>query len=183
MANKPKRIIILQGGENIEAKTNKNLFKQVLVLSKTKNILVIPWTTDNPEKEKKYRKIIENYFKETGFKKTIFLEKNDTPQKTAEKFNQADIIYLPGGNPQILYSEIKKRPHIETRLKEFKGIIIGNSAGAIVLSKGTYINNKYQPGLALVNHYIKVHYILINSNNTPKPTICIPENHWIAIEQ
>ena len=52
MANKPKRIIILQGGENIEAKTNKNLFKQVLVLSKTKNILVIPWTTDNPEKEK-----------------------------------------------------------------------------------------------------------------------------------
>lgn len=56
MANKPKRIIILQGGENIEAKTNKNLFKQVLVLSKTKNILVIPWTTDNPEKEKNTEK-------------------------------------------------------------------------------------------------------------------------------
>lgn len=139
MANKPKRIIILQGGENIEAKTNKNLFKQVLVLSKTKNILVIPWITDNPEKEKKYGKIIENYFKETGFKKTIFLEKNDTHKKPLKIQSSRHNLPPRRKSPNTLQQN-QKRPHVETRLKEF----IRNNHRKLCWSHSPIKRNIYQ---------------------------------------
>ncbi|HDI75594.1 MAG: hypothetical protein DRJ52_03555 [Thermoprotei archaeon] len=175
-----KKIIVLQGGEDVAARANKTLFEQILALSKTKNILVIPWTTSDSRKEKKYRKIISNYFREVGFKKIFFLEKSDSDQNIREKFSKVDVVYLPGGDPSILYEEIKKRRLVETKLREFEGIIIGNSAGAIVLSKGTYYDNRFQPGLGLVDFFIKVHFNL-TSQTISKPSLCIPENQWVVI--
>ena len=50
------QIIILQGGEDVKQRTNESLFRNVRGLSSAGKILVIPWTSDSPEKETAYSK-------------------------------------------------------------------------------------------------------------------------------
>jgi len=145
--------------------------------------LVIPWTTNDESKEKKYRKIIEEYFKDVGFEEVIFLGKDDNSLKINEKFEKVDVIYLPGGDPQILFEEMKKR-NLDQKIKDFEGIIIGNSAGAIVLSKGKIEGNKIYHGFGIVDFYVKVHFSLNSIHELSKDfenVVGIPERGWICV--
>lgn len=129
------QIIILQGGEDVKRRTNETLFKDVRKLSSSGKILVIPWTSDSLEKETEYSRMFHDYFSHCGFKEVLFLAKTDPENEIQRKLSEVDTIYLPGGDTEILYREMKQRV-LQDRLFEFQGIIIGNSAGAIVLSKG-----------------------------------------------
>jgi len=175
------KIIVLQGGEDIKRKTNRKLLEDIVKISREKSIAVIPWTTDDPEKEKYYRGIIADYFRELGARKIYFIERRHEKEEIRMILDKADILYLPGGDPKILYSTIKEKG-IEELIKEFNGIIIGNSAGAIVLSKGE-VSNEINPGLGIVDFYVKVHFTLdeksISSNEDN--IVCIPENQWIIV--
>lgn len=180
------QIIILQGGEDINKKTNYNLFKHVQSLSSTKRVLIIPWSsnsTKEEEKERQYRGVLSEYFSDSGFKDVLFLEKDDDEYEVGEKFSLVDSIYLPGGDPEILFREMNLRS-LQYRLKKFKGVIIGNSAGAIVLSKGSLKRNKFYPGFGLVNFFVSVHYNF-DSNNASKVSeeriVNIPEDMWICV--
>ncbi len=175
------QIIILQGGEDVKKRTNEELMRSVCNLSITKKILVIPWTSESDSKESEYVKVFQKYFTEIGFNEVIFLEKIEDEIDINKKISSVDVIYLPGGDPEILYREIKVRS-IDSKLKDFKGILIGNSAGAIVLSKGSVIEKKFFPGFGLVNFYVFVHFNLSEKLQfTTGPNICIPENTWLCI--
>ena len=177
------QIIILQGGEDVKRRTNESLFRNVRELSNTGKILVIPWTSDSIEKETDYSKVFEDYFSHCGFDRVSFLAKSDPENEIQRKFSEVDTIYLPGGDTGILYREIKQRA-LKDRLFEFSGVIIGNSAGAIVLSKGGWGDGKFYPGFGLVDFYVSVHYKLsINQVADVDTTITvnIPENMWVAI--
>jgi dipeptidase E len=179
------QVIILQGGEDVKKRKNYEVLEGVTRISKHKRILVIPWTTTNKKKEITYRKILENYFKDIGFREVLFLEKNDGKKTIEKKIKIVDVIYLPGGDPTILYREIKKR-RLEKKLKNFKGILIGNSAGAIVLSKGEVENKRLTPGLGIVDFYVKVHFDLkdiFKNFYKEKIIVCLPESSWIAIKK
>ena len=176
-------MIILQGGEDVKKRTNRSLIKEVGDLSATKKILVIPWTSESAEKEMTYRHIFTSYFADSGFKTVLFLEKGDAGAVVTEKFSSADVVYLPGGDTGVLYRELNLRS-LQVKLREFKGIIIGNSAGAIVLSKGGKGDGKFYPGFGLVDFFMTVHFKLEKetpSGNETSPTINIPENMWVAV--
>lgn len=64
------------------------------------------------------------------------------------KIQKADIIFLPGGNPEMFYKKLVDEFGLYKTLKEYKGIIIGESAGA-VLHFGKYF-------LTEENSYYKV---------------------------
>lgn len=174
-----QQIIILQGGEDVRKRTNEPLIRKVGELSITRKILVIPWTS--AKKEQEYRPIFRGYFSDSGFLEVLFLEKDDPEGVIGEKFASVDVVYLPGGDPEVLYEELRNR-RVQDRLRDFKGIIVGNSAGAIVLSRGAYIENKFYRGFGLVGFFVSVHY-------TPGPvsgaddgiTVNIPEDMWIAV--
>ena len=178
------RLIFLQGGEDVKKRTNFHMFKEILNISKKKNILVIPWTTESKKKEKFYRNVYINYFKEVGFKKIIFLELSDSFNNAQKKFSKVDVVYIPGGDPSILYKRIIKRK-IDRLIKSFRGILIGNSAGAILLSRGQIEEDKVYPGIGLLDFFVKVHYkpteSKIKKGKNEKITVCIPENLWIVI--
>ncbi len=178
------QLIILQGGEDVRKRTNETLFKNVANLSVTKKILVIPWASKTLEKEMEYRTIFNNYFTHSSFQDVLFLETDDSNLEITRKITSVDVIYLPGGAPDILYREIKKRS-LQNRLHNFKGVLIGNSAGAIVLSKGSVDphEGKFFSGFGLVKFFITVHFNLHQGSTTEKfegPVINIPEDMWVA---
>ncbi len=175
------KIIVLQGGEDIKRRTNRELLEAIVKISRRKSIAVIPWTTDDPEKERYYRGVIADYFRELGAREIYFIERRHEKEEIRMILDKTDILYLPGGDPKILYSTIKEK-RIEELIKNFNGNIIGNSAGAIVLSKGE-ISNEINPGLGIVDFYVKVHFtpnekpISLNKDSV----VCIPENQWIIV--
>lgn len=177
------QLIILQGGEDVKKRTNESLIKNVREISVSKKIMVIPWTTNSREQELEYRSIFNKYFSDNGFLEVQFLEKEDDEGETAKKFDMVDVVYLPGGDPGILYKELKKRS-LQNMLKNFGGIIIGNSAGAIVLSKGAGTGEQFHPGFGLVDFFISVHYSMVrspNDGNDEKININIPGDMWITV--
>ncbi len=171
--------IILQGGEDVKKRTDEKLMEIVYKLSDSKNILVVPWTSKTEEKEFEYRKILLDYFLHVGFKNTIFLDRKDDETEIIKKFSTVDVLYLPGGDPEILYNQLSIR-NIDYNIKNFKGIIIGNSAGAIVLSKGSVIEGKFYRGFGILNFYLYVHY-RPEKEMSLYPNIGLQENAWIFV--
>ena len=91
---------------------------------------------------------------------------------------------MPGGNTEILLEKLNKNPKVIEELKNFEGVIIGNSAGAIALSKGEIENEKFLQGLGIVNFYVKVHYSFkdeISYLIKDEEILCIPEDCWVII--
>ena len=177
------QIIILQGGEDVKRKTNENLFKDVRRLSSSGKILVIQWTSNSLEKEAEYSRMLRDYFSHCGFEEILFLAKTDPENEIQRKFSEVDTIYLPGGDTEVLYRKLKQRT-LQDRLFEFSGVIIGNSAGAIVLTKGGWGDGKFYTGFGLVDFYISVHYKLeVGHIAETKDAINvnIPENMWITV--
>ena len=83
--------------------------------------------------------------------------------------NNADLLVLPGGNPEMFFSKVVQETEILYEIKHFKGIIIGESAGACLQFKRYFItarNNYYKyfawyDGFGVLNDpfYIDVHTI------------------------
>lgn len=177
------QIIILQGGEDVKRRTNETLFKNVRKLSSSGKILVIPWTSDSLEKEAEYSRVLRDYFSHCGFEEVLFLAKTDPENDIQRKFSEVDVVYLPGGDTEVLYRELKQRA-LQYRLLEFSGVIIGNSAGAIVLTKGGWGDGKFYKGFGLVDFYISVHYKLDAGHIAETKAainVNIPENMWITV--
>lgn len=177
------QILVLQGGEDVNERKNSSLMESTADTSRLKKVLVIPWTGNNDEKEAKYRSIFQKYFIDSGFREVLFLEKEDTERVTDKKLDSVDTIYLPGGKTDILYEELNKRS-LQKRLQAFNGVLVGNSAGAIVLSRGATTKGRFYPGFGLIDLFISVHYKL-GEPSVPgvdvRSTVNIPENMWITL--
>ncbi|MGB9748213.1 MAG: Type 1 glutamine amidotransferase-like domain-containing protein [Bacteroidales bacterium] len=110
----------MQGGEDVKRRTNETLFKEVRKSSSSGKILVIPWTSESLEKEAEYSGILRDYFSHCGFEKVLFLAQTDSENEIQRKFSEVDTIYLPGGDAEVLYRELKQRA-LQNRLLEFSG--------------------------------------------------------------
>lgn len=153
------------------------------IVNKNMKAVVLPWAFPT---ELDYDKLINEYFKEgerkynkyinslleLGLKKenvTILncYEKNNSGFK--QIINNADILLLPGGNPEMFFSKVVHETEILYEIKHFKKIIIGESAGACLHFKRYFItakNNYYKyfawyDGFGILNDpfYIDVHSI------------------------
>lgn len=153
------------------------------IVNENMKAVVLPWAFPT---ELDYDKLINEYFKEgerkynkyinslleLGLKKenvTILncYEKNNSGFK--QIINNADILLLPGGNPEMFFSKVVHETEILYEIKHFKKIIIGESAGACLHFKRYFItakNNYYKyfawyDGFGILNDpfYIDVHSI------------------------
>ena len=112
-----------------------NMFKSEL--KDTKSIVYIP---GNPEKvEKAKRKnvpLFTEYFKNIGieFEQTNVITPNLTEEQAKEMIRNASFIMLMGGNP-FKQKEMCRKLGILSDLKNYNGVILGFSAGAMLMSQ------------------------------------------------
>lgn len=85
-------------------------------------------------KESTYYKECELIFTNLGVKKENITWLNyyeDTKLSLIENIKQANILFIPGGAPDQMMERIHEK-EITDVLKEFKGLVIGSSAGAMI---------------------------------------------------
>ncbi len=146
--------------EDVKARELFEVKRRFLEGVKRKIVLIIPWSTRDPGKEARYSEIIREYFEDLGIK-SMFLNREDPPAQIEEKFGSVEVVYLPGGDPFLLLREIRERG-VDRFIEGFNGFIIGNSAGALILSRCFFSYEDggvaLHRGLGLTDFCLAVHY-------------------------
>ena len=91
----------------------------------------------------------------------------DTKEKLSEMINNSDLLIIPGGNPEMLFSKIVNDTDLLSDIRNYKGIIIGESAGCELHWKEYFITKEnnyygyfsYYEGLDIIGNpfYMDVH--------------------------
>lgn len=146
-------------------------------------VLILPWTFPKEiDKEKldndffvldgkRYNRYVNEIEKLGIQRKNIYVGNcyGDSKEKIIELLNKCDILVLPGGNPEMLYSKVVHEMELLYEIKHYKGIVIGESAGCELQLKRYFItakNNYYKyfafyDGFGILNDpfYMDVHSI------------------------
>ena len=110
-------------------------------LKNTKSIVYIPGSSDKIEKIKtKYVPAFTNYFDNVGIKfdQVNILTPDVQPKQAAEMCENASFIVLMGGCP-FKQKQLCENLGIMQQLKDYNGIMLGMSAGAMLMSKNIII--------------------------------------------
>ena len=106
-------------------------------LRDTKSIVYIPGSPEKIEKAKtKYIPVFTNHFKNVGieFDEVNLITTNLKSDEAKEIIKNASFIMLMGGNP-FKQKEMCEKLGILEELKRYNGIMVGFSAGAMLMSK------------------------------------------------
>lgn len=101
------------------------------------------------------------YFNDLGAEEIYFASDCSSSDEINEKIKNSEVLYLPGGDTELLLEKIKEN-NLEFLLRSYEGIIFGNSAGAYACATEY---PKIREGevniiksLGLVNFVVKAHY-------------------------
>ena len=110
--------------------------------------------------------MIFDYFRSLGASTVNTVDYSCTLEEIKEKISESDLVYLTGGVPTVLVERLKKSG-IRSLLKDFEGVIVGRSAGALALCRKCVITCrstseiKVIDGLGLVDLTLKAHYKVV----------------------
>jgi peptidase E len=157
--------LYLLGGENVFKRSaievNERAFQDA---EKPLIVLVFTWARTSFDKGYRKRKTIVDYFISLGASSVNFVDFSDSNEVIVKKMADSSLVYLTGGLPTVLVERLKKMG-VDHLLREYNGVIIGRSAGALALCRKCIItcrsNSKAKiiNGLGLVELTLKVHYI------------------------
>lgn len=150
--------IYLVGGR-VSSGGLREIDTKALEESENKKIFVINLTTNDQEILNEKRERHKKYFEELGAEVTFISDLPDNPEQIEEKLNNSGLLYISGGDTEILIKNIKEMG-LGPLIKNFKGVIEGNSAGAYLLCKEHVEKreSRMKPGLGLINLRVKAHY-------------------------
>ncbi|MCW4010468.1 MAG: Type 1 glutamine amidotransferase-like domain-containing protein [Candidatus Bathyarchaeota archaeon] len=126
-------------------------------------VLVFPWARPSFDRTYRRRKRLLDYLRSLGARNVEFSEFSDPPNDIKAKADHANLIYLTGGQTSTLLSRLRNTG-VDEILRGYRGVIVGRSAGALVLGKNCLVTNRYSgaprvvSGLGLVEFSVKVHY-------------------------
>lgn len=151
-------------------KETEKLFKEDL--KECRNIVFIPGGMGKNNKTDRYVNTDISWFKEIGIdiQSVDILDVNMKQEEIEEKIQKADIVFLMGGNTIEQY-EFLCEYNIKKIIKEFEGIVIGVSAGAINLGKTSVcsrdlddgvVETKIYEGIGRINYTIEPHFDIKN---------------------
>ena len=182
--------IILCGGGDLAGGELKEIDSKALQSAKNKTILVLDLSTNDEGKRSKYRDFLRSYFEDLGSEDVLFMSELGNDNST--HWSKCGMVYLPGGNPITLLDNLIKH-NVGEKLKQFQGVVLGNSAGALVLSKhmiatkdDDFPETIVKEGLGLVPFSVEVHYTNSKEEELAglglvEDIYCIPENSSISV--
>lgn len=123
-------------------------------LKDCKNIVFIPGGMGKSSKTDRYVNTDVEWFKEIGIdiKNVDIFDVDMNMETLEEKINNADIIFLMGGDTLKQYEFITKL-NISKKIKDFQGAVIGVSAGAINLGKTSICSKDLDDGVEQTKIY------------------------------
>jgi peptidase E len=125
--------IIFIGGGDYRKEENVGVDKYIArQLDKNSKIIIFPFAVKKKEKRMSRFESIKKVFLKKGIKKIEMVEEDFFLKKNAKDIIfSSDAIFLTGGDPKLLLETIIKL-NIQNLLKNFRGVIIGYSAGAMI---------------------------------------------------
>jgi dipeptidase E len=152
------------GGENVAKRDAKEINASAFEdAGGAPSVLVFPWARPSFDATFKRRKSIANYFKSLGARSVDFSEFSESIEDIKSKADHSDLIYLTGGQVSTLLCRLRKKG-VDDLLNNYKGVLVGRSAGALVLGRNCLVTNRYNGNtkvvacLGLVDFSVKVHY-------------------------
>ncbi|MDR0460560.1 MAG: Type 1 glutamine amidotransferase-like domain-containing protein [Nitrososphaerota archaeon] len=156
--------VYLLGGESVRKRDGEEVNRQAFSdVGGLPNVLVFSWARANFDQIYHRQKLVYDYLRYLGANRVVFVDYSLSLHKLEEKLGQSDLVYLTGGSPSILIERFK-RVGIDVLLKDYNGIIVGRSAGALALCKKCLVTIrstkqlKIIEGLGLVDLTLKAHY-------------------------
>ncbi|MCL1977687.1 MAG: Type 1 glutamine amidotransferase-like domain-containing protein [Candidatus Bathyarchaeota archaeon] len=156
--------VYLLGGERIRKRDGETVNQQAFSdAGGSPDVLVFSWARANFDQTYQRQKLIYNYLRYLGANSVTVAGYSTSKQELREKISQTDLIYLTGGSPSVLIERFK-RIEVDALLKDFNGVIVGRSAGALALCKKCLVTIrstkqvKIVDGLGLLDLTMKAHY-------------------------
>jgi dipeptidase E len=156
----------LLGGENTHYRDAKDVNQKAFNdAGESPSVLVFSWARASFDETYPKRKLLFDYFRSLGASSVSTVNYSRTFEEIKQKISECDLVYLTGGVPSILIERLQKLC-VDGLLKSFNGVVVGRSAGALVLCRKyavTYKSNckeKLMNGFGLVDITLKAHYKL-----------------------
>jgi len=179
--------LYLLGGEDLERKDSREI-DQIAFRDAGGHPLVVvfPWTSKTKGRQDLYRRQMVEYFKDMGARGVRFVEPTLPYTEIVKLVEDSDLIYLPGGDPQLLI-ELMRNTGAAHLLRTYDKVIIGNSAGAVALAQEYVLLAEegcliaaVSSGLGLLDFSVAVHYepsmdAQLEDLSTSRDILAIPE--------
>jgi dipeptidase E len=156
----------LLGGENTHRRDAEEINQRAFNdAGKSPRVLVFSWARASFDRSYPKSQLIFDYFRSLDASTVNTVDYSCTVQEIKERISESDLIYLTGGVTTVLVERLKKSG-ICSLLRDFGGIIVGRSAGALALCRKCVITCrktseiKIIDGLGLVDLTFKAHYKL-----------------------
>ena len=156
----------LLGGENTHKRDAEEINQRAFNdAGCSPRVLVFSWARASFDRTYSKSQLMFDYFRSLGASTVNTVDYSCTVEEVKEKISESDLVYLTGGVPTVLVERLKKSG-ICCLFRDFEGIIVGRSAGALALCIKCVITCrrtseiKIINGLGLVDLKIKTHYKL-----------------------
>jgi dipeptidase E len=156
--------LYLLGGENLVKKNAKKVNAQAFLdAGGAPRVLVFPWARASFDKSYKRREIVSGYFISLGANIVEFVDYSAEAEEIARRIDQSDLIYFTGGVASVLVERLKTKG-VDHILRQYEGVVVGRSAGALALCKNCVITDRKKKemtlikGLGLVDFTVKAHH-------------------------
>ncbi len=156
--------LYLLGGENVFKRSAREVNERAFQdAGEPLVVLVFPWARASFDRGYKKRKRLVDYFISLGVSTINFIEYSDSNETIAKKMADSNIVYLTGGLANVLIERLKNMG-VDRLLHDYRGVIVGRSAGALALCRKCIItcrsNSKVKiiDGLGLADLTLKAHY-------------------------
>ncbi len=152
------------GGENIAKRDAREINEAAFSdAGGAPSVLVFTWARPSFDVRYGRRKRLIDYFRSLGADSVDFCDYPELNGQIVARMAATDLIYLTGGQVTTLLTRIDASGLVDL-LREYKGVIVGRSAGAMVLGNRCFVKSRYSgkarivKGLGLVNFSVKAHY-------------------------
>jgi len=156
------------------------------------SVLVFAWARPSFDRKFQVRKRLFDYLRCLGAAEVEFAEYSDALEDIEDKMAHFNVVYLTGGQLSILVTRLKSRG-VDSLLRNFQGVVVGRSAGALALAKQGVVTDRYSrvvrlaEGLSMVDFCLKTHYLPRNDGvlkrlSEQRQIYALPECSALACE-
>jgi peptidase E len=127
--------LYLLGGENVVKRGAREVNERAFRDAGDPSVVVVfPWARASFDRRYQKRKVLSDYFISLGAGAVDFIEYSDSFAAIAQKIASSNLIYLTGGLVNALVERLRKM-RVDNLLRDYDGVIVGRSAGALVFAK------------------------------------------------